>query len=519
MKSRLRLAALSIITLAACAVFLSFGTSPQRSELLARHDVLSRGSEIVAINRGLNLRQQRLDVAVAKALHAAFRVESVFEGITSGSTKKGTKSMLYLPTDEAPDNAMIKESWDDFTELPPSSRPGFGMAESSASIDARIANVQQHRLGRNFERSAKASTTLLSSVQGRPTGKGHHGRVFVRGFIPAWRPWEFCSTGSAAHTDNNADLCIVFRAMGDFGVDGFGERATVRFAPSSGPSSATLAQEPVQAQRATELLSAALRPLNRAQAVLNLERLLLARELVAHTGLRVAPGTLLDYFPGDFELDGYRKDISGGNDGGYGEIHMHLLTALLQGCFDLRVADLAQSCWAHHTFVVADAPFDFNGDGQEIDNWARVSTDWSYTQPAEGYLFPYGPSHPDMAPPAMWARGNLAQGNRIVHGSHMAQQHSMLAGWNPDWTQWAGWTAFTSSGAMKALDATGVDLTDTVGPPVEVTTSLPCTHKCEGIKGAAECTKLTRRRDGSVQNLRREITTRLLGWMMELLRT
>ena len=32
--------------------------------------------------------------------------------------------MLYLPTDEAPDNAMIKESWDDFTELPPSSRPG-----------------------------------------------------------------------------------------------------------------------------------------------------------------------------------------------------------------------------------------------------------------------------------------------------------------------------------------------------------------------------------------------------------
>jgi len=39
---------------------------------------------------------------------------------------------------------------------------------------------------------------------------------------------------------------------------------------------------------------------------------------------------------GDLEFGGYRHEITGGNDGGY------------------------------------NAPFDINGDGQEIDNWAKV---------------------------------------------------------------------------------------------------------------------------------------------------
>jgi hypothetical protein len=39
---------------------------------------------------------------------------------------------------------------------------------------------------------------------------------------------------------------------------------------------------------------------------------------------------------------GYRHDITGGNDGGY------------------------------------NAPFDINGDGQYIDNWAKVSTQWKH---------------------------------------------------------------------------------------------------------------------------------------------
>ena len=45
---------------------------------------------------------------------------------------------------------------------------------------------------------------------------------------------------------------------------------------------------------------------------------------------------------GDLEMGGYRHDITGGNDGGY------------------------------------NAPFDLNGDGQEVDNWAKVTTHWKH---------------------------------------------------------------------------------------------------------------------------------------------
>eukprot|EP00960_Hanusia_phi_P043528 756101-Hanusia_phi.AAC.1 len=47
-------------------------------------------------------------------------------------------------------------------------------------------------------------------------------------------------------------------------------------------------------------------------------------------------------YMGDFEFGGYRKDITGGNDGGF------------------------------------NAPFDLNGDGQEVDNWAKVTTQWKH---------------------------------------------------------------------------------------------------------------------------------------------
>ena len=45
---------------------------------------------------------------------------------------------------------------------------------------------------------------------------------------------------------------------------------------------------------------------------------------------------------GDLEFGGYKHEITGGNDGGY------------------------------------NAPFDINGDGQEIDNWAKVTTQWKH---------------------------------------------------------------------------------------------------------------------------------------------
>eukprot|EP00292_Cryptomonas_paramecium_P009335 CAMPEP_0113677756 /NCGR_PEP_ID=MMETSP0038_2-20120614/9480_1 /TAXON_ID=2898 /ORGANISM="Cryptomonas paramecium" /LENGTH=247 /DNA_ID=CAMNT_0000595141 /DNA_START=9 /DNA_END=752 /DNA_ORIENTATION=+ /assembly_acc=CAM_ASM_000170 len=51
-------------------------------------------------------------------------------------------------------------------------------------------------------------------------------------------------------------------------------------------------------------------------------------------------------YMGDFEFNGYKKEITGGNDGGF------------------------------------NAPFDLNGDGQEVDNWAKVSTQWKHKKGA-----------------------------------------------------------------------------------------------------------------------------------------
>jgi len=47
---------------------------------------------------------------------------------------------------------------------------------------------------------------------------------------------------------------------------------------------------------------------------------------------------------GDLEFGGYRHDITGGNDGGY------------------------------------NAPYDINGDGQELDNWGKAVTAWKQKQ-------------------------------------------------------------------------------------------------------------------------------------------
>jgi len=59
--------------------------------------------------------------------------------------------------------------------------------------------------------------------------------------------------------------------------------------------------------------------------------------------LRVAnKGTNKLVYTGDLEFGGYKHEITGGNDGGY------------------------------------NAPFDINGDGQEIDNWAKVTTQWKH---------------------------------------------------------------------------------------------------------------------------------------------
>eukprot|EP00285_Hemiselmis_virescens_P009598 CAMPEP_0173384304 /NCGR_PEP_ID=MMETSP1356-20130122/6873_1 /TAXON_ID=77927 ORGANISM="Hemiselmis virescens, Strain PCC157" /NCGR_SAMPLE_ID=MMETSP1356 /ASSEMBLY_ACC=CAM_ASM_000847 /LENGTH=336 /DNA_ID=CAMNT_0014339583 /DNA_START=13 /DNA_END=1023 /DNA_ORIENTATION=- len=52
-------------------------------------------------------------------------------------------------------------------------------------------------------------------------------------------------------------------------------------------------------------------------------------------------------YMGDFEMGGYRHDITGGNDGGY------------------------------------NAPYDLNGDGQYVDNWGKVATQWKHKKGAQ----------------------------------------------------------------------------------------------------------------------------------------
>lgn len=59
------------------------------------------------------------------------------------------------------------------------------------------------------------------------------------------------------------------------------------------------------------------------------------------SGLKVAKAPSLVYM-GDFEMGGYTHPTTGGNDGGY------------------------------------NAPYDLNGDGQYVDNWGKVATQWKH---------------------------------------------------------------------------------------------------------------------------------------------
>eukprot|EP00284_Hemiselmis_tepida_P013397 CAMPEP_0174927996 /NCGR_PEP_ID=MMETSP1355-20121228/22682_1 /TAXON_ID=464990 /ORGANISM="Hemiselmis tepida, Strain CCMP443" /LENGTH=397 /DNA_ID=CAMNT_0016174137 /DNA_START=14 /DNA_END=1208 /DNA_ORIENTATION=- len=65
--------------------------------------------------------------------------------------------------------------------------------------------------------------------------------------------------------------------------------------------------------------------------------------------LKVAGGKGVNklVYMGDFEMGGYRHDITGGNDGGY------------------------------------NAPYDLNGDGQYVDNWGKVATQWKHKKGAQ----------------------------------------------------------------------------------------------------------------------------------------
>jgi len=146
---------------------------------------------------------------------------------------------------------------------------------------------------------------------------------------------------------------------------------------------------------ASESMEAALAPLNRQQAALNREREEVWNELAKVLGRR----SMLEYYPG-------YSDPRYVPTGGY------------------------------------DAPYDLNGDGQYVDNWARVSTDWSCDQPTSGYIYPMPGAPPGARPPVMW-KGAGGSGGQ------------MLSGTKPAWTQSPLWSFFTNEGARKIRDQMG----------------------------------------------------------------
>ena len=108
-----------------------------------------------------------------------------------------------------------------------------------------------------------------------------------------------------------------------------------------------------------------------------------------------------------------------------------------------------------------NAPYDLNGDGQYVDNWAKVSTDWSYTQPAGGYLSPMPGSNP--------GPDNMG-GSPYVAWKSAGERLTKLTGSVPDWTQSPWLSVFSDASARKIRDSPvmkalgGMDLADSSTP-------------------------------------------------------
>ena len=183
------------------------------------------------------------------------------------------------------------------------------------------------------------------------------GAVFVPKFVEAWRPWKNC--GATKGAESKA-ICSVMHGMGERGDDGMGGKAKYVFTPAQQllrKQISTDAEMSGQQRLLSHELAAVMEPLNVMQAELNLQRLQLVRALLlpqleveGEVGLEGGETPVMMV-----EEDGKMvravlyTDISNGSDGGF------------------------------------NAPYDLNGDGQYVDNWAKVSTDWSYTQPRGGW--------------------------------------------------------------------------------------------------------------------------------------
>jgi len=258
--------------------------------------------------------------------------------------------------------------------------------------------------------------------------------VWVNKFVPAWRPWLNCASDTGPESKA---VCRAMKEMGERGDDGMGSSAQYVFqAASPQVLRETEAKMGAQQRLASRDLASALEPLNAMQAHLNLQRLQLVRGLLLPE-LQVEGQVKVDgaedaQQPVMMVEEGGRMvravlytDISNGSDGGF------------------------------------NAPYDLNGDGQYVDNWAKVSTDWSYTQPTGGYLSPMPGSNP--GPDSMGGRP------MVTWKSSGPRRLTKLTGNVPAWTQSPWLSVFSDASARKVRDSSimaglGLDLTDTTTP-------------------------------------------------------
>ena len=117
--------------------------APVAVTLAARHDA----PDFFELNAQLDLRQRDIDEARAQLLAAVVQERGRGGSESMRAAAEGatvTAQQLYEESDAAPSGAMLRHSWHAFTTLPPSHRPGLGLAASPGDLDARISRLRQH---------------------------------------------------------------------------------------------------------------------------------------------------------------------------------------------------------------------------------------------------------------------------------------------------------------------------------------------------------------------------------------
>jgi hypothetical protein len=151
MRARAHTLALAFITVSSVVVLCCMYAAQQLQGLpsvllLSRRQIGLQGDQpdFFELNSQIDERQRAIHHARAQLLWSRYQ-----------RSEKGTTQQLYQEADASPSGAMLREYWKDFTALPPSHRPGMGMAASSGDMDARIASLRNFHLGHVEHRGRK----------------------------------------------------------------------------------------------------------------------------------------------------------------------------------------------------------------------------------------------------------------------------------------------------------------------------------------------------------------------------